>query len=42
VNINWQTVYGIGYQASYRMQTISSTDGQLLAIDYGYQPGGIY
>src|ERR1700761_1077536 len=42
VNINWQSVAGIGYQASYRMQTISKVQCSLLAIDYGYQMGGIY
>lgn len=42
VNINWQSVAGIGYQASYRMKTISKVDCSLLAIDYGYQVGGIY
>lgn len=42
VNINWQSVAGVGFQASYRMQTISKTPVSLLAIDYGYQLGGIY
>lgn len=42
VNINWQSVAGVGFQASYRMQTISKTAVSLLAIDYGYQVGGIY
>lgn len=42
ININWQSVAGIGFQASYRIKTISKTQCTLLAIDYGYQPGGIY
>lgn len=42
VNINWQSVAGIGFQASYRMKTISRSAISLLAIDYGYQVGGIY
>jgi len=42
ININWQSVAGIGYQASYRMKTISKTECSLLALDYGYQIGGIY
>jgi hypothetical protein len=41
VNINWETVYGIGFQASYRLQTISKISVSLLAIDYGYQMGGV-
>lgn len=42
VNINWQSVAGIGYVASYRMRTITKAQCSLLGIDYGYQSGGIY
>lgn len=42
ININWESVAGVGFYASLRMKTISQIDASLYAIDYGYQPGGIY
>jgi len=42
VTINWQSVSGVGYVASYRMKTITKAQCSLLGIDYGYQSGGIY
>ena len=41
IQLNWQTVFGVGYCASLRMKTISKTSDALLAIDYGYQRGGV-
>lgn len=42
LRLNWETIYGIGYTASLRMQTISKASNvSLLSIDYVYQQGGV-
>lgn len=42
ISVNWQTVFGVGYSASFHMETISAQNISLLSLDYGYQVGGVF
>lgn len=43
IRLGWESVSGVGYAASLNLRTISSVSNvQLIAIDYGYQLGGVF